>query len=72
MSRQVDERVVVRAEKCLLCLYIPAKDGEKAGQEKVDARGTIEDGITWRYTGCGKASFYRGRHLPADRHYRAK
>lgn len=37
-----------------------------------DGDGRMEEGIIWRVRGRGKASFYRGRHLPTDRHYRAK
>lgn len=42
------------------------------GETRVRTDGRMEEGIIWRVRGRGKASFYRGRHLPTDRHYRAK
>lgn len=45
-----------------------------AGMERKTRKDgwTDGEGIIWRVRGRGKASFYRGRHLPTDRHYRTK
>lgn len=52
---------------------------QREREKEVETRGTTrKDGWTrmekvlYGEYGRGEASFYRGRHLPTDRHYRAK